>query len=1095
MSYSPVPGHISPPPFDEGVQVTVEEEEQQEEFASSKQHLMDYVLRKEVIKRIRLEREAEWYLFMLKEKFDNAIDFLWKHYPTAATGDKRVTASIELNHQDKLFHCSVANSNASNRPVFPNNNLSHILDFSMTYGTKQNEHVITRGALGDALKQLASLPYTLMKEDEQQRYNEQWNYPTYFRFNGNKEYKAVLQVDKLNQRILATPILVNDGDKKVLLRHPLHVLDTEIQNTWPLIDKVTDPAHGYNYLDANRIADYCRKYLIFTTDVSFKIKIKLSYTSTTSAAEQIITIDSPATSSTISSKWINAPSIYSYTLEEFVNMLYAIHDKSKPTVYQIIRKFREWSRVPKSKVPDLDVPLNQFLASKNDSQLQKKIASLYLRLRTKGEITKSPDKLSLPYTIKDERRKALAARLAKLYHHIPLDESAAVYEVLHSVAKERDNASGRQLISYAYAIEVIAVPYFEQAVSDALDPDDVKSHYVAGAINYSVSPEDNIFAGYYTWYDKAKKKDGSSLYANSVKDILEIYNFVFRPYDSNKQTSKLPCVIAINLISPKLIYKSEGKSDVDVMPFRDTLPKVIAAVARRIKTFRAAGIDTTDSIESKETQQERQKRRERKLLEDMLREPSPPPPPTIYNIVHQVIRERVEQFRRGEPFKELETLDSIWYNPILPMFRDHGVVFDPGKSRETVKKYINEICEVEDVKRNDIGIMAAAWATMYYNGQFRAVNFADMKELAENGTDIIFIEKGGMVEALKDYADKYRIALVNSHGHLSEYAKELADAARKSGAHVAVVTDYDVAGLLIASKLDRSIPWLGINKQTIEYFDIPLPDPATKVYPSSERRRLAIPFRSKKEPIEKHKLQELQRDDPRFSPDAVDINWLWEKTETYYEGTKKKKRVIGNKIEIDAVKADQGSEGLWNYILEELGKRFPDRDYTRVIPAHVYTDVPEPPTTIASNVSASAAIKITSQLESYVKNRIEELTAQPRQGIKEELENYHGFIDDVDAKEDEIEKEIEGIVKEDEIINDIIPSIVSKAVKEAQAELSIQDILNKVATKANEAIKQALIKIDNEKGYGIMKALRKESLPAEEAASKRDPKIDTAKRG
>jgi hypothetical protein len=51
-------------------------EEEEEEIASYKMHAEDYVLRSEVIKRIRLEDEADWYSFQLKEKLDNSCDII-----------------------------------------------------------------------------------------------------------------------------------------------------------------------------------------------------------------------------------------------------------------------------------------------------------------------------------------------------------------------------------------------------------------------------------------------------------------------------------------------------------------------------------------------------------------------------------------------------------------------------------------------------------------------------------------------------------------------------------------------------------------------------------------------------------------------------------------------------------------------------------------------------------------------------------------------------------------------------------------------------------------------------------------------------------
>jgi hypothetical protein len=79
---------------------------------------------------------------------------------------------------------------------------------------------------------------------------------------------------------------------------------------------------------------------------------------------------------------------------------------------------------------------------------------------------------------------------------------------------------------------------------------------------------------------------------------------------------------------------------------------------------------------------------------------------------------------------------------------------------------------------------------MYYKGEWLGVSFDAVGALAENGTDIIFIEKLDLVRVFGKYADIHGIALVNSHGHLTEYAEDLADQAEASGAHVGSPTSY-----------------------------------------------------------------------------------------------------------------------------------------------------------------------------------------------------------------------------------------------------------------------------------------------------------------
>ena len=44
------------------------------------------------------------------------------------------------------------------------------------------------------------------------------------------------------------------------------------------------------------------------------------------------------------------------------------------------------------------------------------------------------------------------------------------------------------------------------------------------------------------------------------------------------------------------------------------------------------------------------------------------------------------------------------------------------------------------------------------------------------GTDVVVIEKQGIIDELTVYADKYGVALVNSRGYLTEYAHDLMSA-------------------------------------------------------------------------------------------------------------------------------------------------------------------------------------------------------------------------------------------------------------------------------------------------------------------------------
>ena len=76
----------------------------------------------------------------------------------------------------------------------------------------------------------------------------------------------------------------------------------------------------------------------------------------------------------------------------------------------------------------------------------------------------------------------------------------------------------------------------------------------------------------------------------------------------------------------------------------------------------------------------------------------------------------------------------------------------------------------------DIG-MNSARAVLYFEGRWKSVDMDIVEQLVERGSDIIFVEKKGIVEVQVSYADEYGIALVNTSGRLTEYGKDLIEGA------------------------------------------------------------------------------------------------------------------------------------------------------------------------------------------------------------------------------------------------------------------------------------------------------------------------------
>jgi 5S rRNA maturation endonuclease (ribonuclease M5) len=309
------------------------------------------------------------------------------------------------------------------------------------------------------------------------------------------------------------------------------------------------------------------------------------------------------------------------------------------------------------------------------------------------------------------------------------------------------------------------------------------------------------------------------------------------------------------------------------------------------------------------------------------------------------------------------TQDSVWYN-FLPTMEKYGIKV----TRQYVKRLIRVICEELGVTREQIGIIAAPRATMYFDGQWSSVSFDSVDGLAENGTHIIFIEKMDIVRVLAKYADKYGVALVNSQGHLTEYGKDLIEAARKSGAHIAILTDYDASGIKIASEVPEQIPRLGVDDEMLNYFGLPRDD-----------KQISVSYNPLKQEIDPIKRLIEYGKDERFRD--IDIEFLKHK-----------------RVEIDAVLAAVGSERLWEYIMYKLTELFPTRNYNRVIST--------------SPILSQHYPKAILNFNNYIANHVKSLVAKEQQKIEMELENVVSFIN-VEDKRVEIDRRLGKIVEND----------------------------------------------------------------------------------
>ena len=239
---------------------------------------------------------------------------------------------------------------------------------------------------------------------------------------------------------------------------------------------------------------------------------------------------------------------------------------------------------------------------------EKKIESLFHRLH---KVLKPAERLSLPYShVKPgERKKALINRILSLHPRRDyFNTDKAVYRLVHG-SYEDERTWG--MLYYPFAFEIITIPLSDKI----LRKDTNRPCEFIGGVNYSVSPRSNRFEGDYKWYDNKLyyTKD-----ANDIQGILEECGFAFGEFSGARV--KLPCVIAANLVSPRIDYKGKSKSDIDTQPFSNFIIDAVTKVASEIQTFRAAGFEFYTERELREfTKPKKQTMTVEDVLEEVLR--------------------------------------------------------------------------------------------------------------------------------------------------------------------------------------------------------------------------------------------------------------------------------------------------------------------------------------------------------------------------------------------------------------------------------------------------------------------------------------------
>jgi hypothetical protein len=483
----------------------------------------------------------------------------------------------------------------------------------------------------------------------------------------------------------------------------------------------------------------------------------------------------------------------------------------------------------------------------------------------------------------------------------------------------------------------------------------------------------------------------------------------YRVRDSSKSW---PCVIAANLLTPKVQWKEQGKSTLVIEPFAGTIIDTITKVMKRIPTFHGMGLGQSSKGKKED-------------------EPDKPRKLDKIGCLRKFLEERYTQFEIApdtiDPeimFKDRTSQSDTYYTIRQTLFPKNDVVETPG-TRKYITARINAECKAlfkrhgqAGKRREDLGITAGHRAELYYMGNNQNISLDNVKSLAKYGTDAIFIEKEDGVILLDEPANIYGLALINTHGHMMEYGKDFVKAFTEENVSAVSFTDLDAAGVAIAAGAGRGIPRIGVTDEMLEYFGLerkdvdedytPTKSQITRVKNLVEKYRLGLANNFKG--IRRYEDEETGEWIEEPYSNYQDYKYVYDELD-YILGPKHD-GLHACRIEINSVKAqlktklglEKYKEKFWSYVEKKLLEFSPTRDYTRVISSMPNLDLHKPDPIRKFN--------------QYIDSHVMGITNDESIKIGKELTDVNGFLN-VKDKQREIGSRLGKIVSEDKHLKEI----------------------------------------------------------------------------
>jgi hypothetical protein len=882
---------------------------------TSERSNMDYFTLAGVCKRTGAT-EDELAVFEIKEIVDNAIDFSEVNFSSSSNENPEIFVDVVYEKERNYFAIKIRNSSFGLKDLGFTEKRIHAIfdDLERFHSSKRNLFKVNRGLQGDAMKEIVGIPKALGV-----KYNgKEWNEPLIIRNGAGEKFEIRSVIDKIRGSNYCTVVKKAEGTND-------NLIEVEVRL----------PNYG-NVIDLTHIMLILIKYALLNTHITFHFN---AVTSTTDNRHWNVIL--PATQK-LSIEYTNSKrltSIYWTDLATFENLFYGIEDKSA-VLYDILRNhFREGTLLKKE--DDLLISVGQFQKlPKQESE--EKIRNMFLRLRATMKPPTDPSVLKrdlLPFSIKS-REQALFARVSQLgYNPKDLKYKAKIgYYYSDNYDHKSDIAKNTSDTCVPYIIEVAVIhtynlPYY-LLYCEGINAS--PNHYHSFSDGYSLE-----------WTTKS----GSKKQAYGIRGLLKESGYSYRDGKSEKERS----IVLVNLWCPKLQYTDYGKSNIDLSPFYGDLVNLLSKMCSSSNKRRD---DDGNKLEAKAL------------------------------FTEYLIEERYKKVLM-EPY--IKNTDS--WNTSTPVYRFRpelerlGIHVERKYLQSLVKTICDEMPELKfvssqfvktgkiGVKREALGIYEAPRAHIYFRGHVYDVSFKQLEVIKKIATFILIIEKEGVVELLTYWADKFGFALCYTKGFLTDNAKEFSELAIKEGSRMAILTDNDFSGWVMAREVPR-ITRIGVRIATLERLNVPVDEVVENLpKPKGSEKKVNEDYHANN-----HATAAEQMHDEGLIPEED-----WE----LLTGGK-----YGRRIEIDNVIAYVGAERFWNeFILPSFANSFVDVDYNLSLKGIEYVVLPPLKT-----------------LNELTQKRGISAATEAVQNANSEYANYdvssQGFISDITKEEQEIEKRV-----------------------------------------------------------------------------------------